>query len=391
MHTLVNATQLKHWADTRNAQGTLPFLVRNLILGTVNGSAIQRMSFPAGDSIFRPGVDGGLQVAHGTAFVPTGHSVWEMGVDQNPKKKANRDYNTRTANPGDVTPSNTCFVFVTPRRWPGKETWAQEKKAEGVWADVRTLDGDGLEGWLETCPPVAAWACRTIGGLPEGLTDLQRVWEEWQHRTTPNMKPGLLLAGRKQFQDIVHNWLEGPASCLRVRGDSFEEAIGFLAAAIQQEGDLERTRVLSRGVLVSTSEAWRSLAEQQTPVILVSNARISASDALAVRRGHHVYLAYGKEDSGVTVDVDLPPLRRKDLESALQDMGVAREGAEILANDSRGQIAVLIDMLGGSVRTPKWAGTTVASDLTPLLLAGSWTDSAADHEALRKLCRADNG
>jgi hypothetical protein len=39
-----------------------------------------------------------------------------MGKENGPKRKAEQDYEKRTANPGDVDPSQTTFVFVTPRR-----------------------------------------------------------------------------------------------------------------------------------------------------------------------------------------------------------------------------------------------------------------------------------
>ena len=80
MNALLNATDLAAWANTRQSQGTLPALVKRLILGTIDRSAIQRMDFPAEDSVFRPGVDGILRVTQGNAFVNAGQSVWEMGV-----------------------------------------------------------------------------------------------------------------------------------------------------------------------------------------------------------------------------------------------------------------------------------------------------------------------
>jgi hypothetical protein len=71
-------------------------------LASVDRTAIQRIEFPAEDSVFRPGVDGLLQVTDGTAYVPNGQSVWELGAGQDYKDKATRDYDTRTARPGQV-------------------------------------------------------------------------------------------------------------------------------------------------------------------------------------------------------------------------------------------------------------------------------------------------
>lgn len=170
MNPLATATQLVDWADERRAQDTLPLLVRRLILACVNPL---RIDFASGDSINRPGYDGFLQTVDGAPLVPAGQSVWEMGVDQNPLKKVNGDYASRKADPGEVVPSETTFVFVTPRRWQGKADWAAEKRAENYWRDVWALDAVDLEQWLDRHHAVAAWVRRQIAGMPDGLT-LQR-------------------------------------------------------------------------------------------------------------------------------------------------------------------------------------------------------------------------
>ncbi|PYX17292.1 MAG: hypothetical protein DMG84_04435 [Acidobacteria bacterium] len=55
-----------------------------------------------------------------------------------------------------LNPGPTTFVFVTPRRWVRKriniEKWANEKRAEKLWKDVRVVDGIMLEDWLDQCP-----------------------------------------------------------------------------------------------------------------------------------------------------------------------------------------------------------------------------------------------
>ena len=125
MNPLLSATNLEHWADTRQSQDVLPLIVRRLLLATVNPIHID---FPSGDSINRPGYDGLLRTADTAPLVPTGQSVWEMGVGGEPKDKANEDYKGRTENPRGLDPRETTFVFVTPRRWQGKEDWAKKKR-----------------------------------------------------------------------------------------------------------------------------------------------------------------------------------------------------------------------------------------------------------------------
>jgi hypothetical protein len=359
MNALLSATHLVQWADTRSSQGMMPALVRRLILASVDRAAIHRIDFPAEDSVNRPGVDGTLQVAQRATFVPAGWSVWEMGVDRDPKKKANGDYIKRTNNPGQLIPNRTAFIFVTPRRYQQKHEWVAEKTAENAWAEVRLYDADDLEQWLDICPAVAAWACRSIRTLPDGLRDLQEVWEQWQSRTTPEFVPQLLLAGRNAAVDRVRSWLANPPGCLRVRADSADEAVGFLAAVVQGADELERAWLRSRTVFVSTPDAWRAVAGQQTPVILVAASPTLGSEAQAVRRGHHVFLAYGNESAGVPVDLALPHPRRDEAEAALRTMGIPEGRTRTLVSEARGRVVNLIDLIGGCTNAPHWAAPVI--------------------------------
>ncbi|MBN9518700.1 hypothetical protein J0H58_09305 [bacterium] len=385
MNPLLTATHLVDWADERRAQDMLPLLIGRLVLAAVSPL---RIDFPSGDSVNRPGYDGFLQTVEGAPLVPAGQSVWEMGTDQNPAKKANGDYATRKADPGGVMPAETTFVFVTARRWQGKAEWAEEKRAEGVWLDVQAFDAVDLEQWLDRCPAVAAWAYRQIRlGTPDGLRDLEEVWELWAMRTTPSVTPALFTAGRDEGVDRVRNWLTGPAACLRVRADSADEAVGFIAAVVQSLDPQTRDHINTRAVLVTSPDAWRAVASGRTPSILIAGSPELGSEPQAVTRGHRVAVAYGNDSVGVAVDVCLPPLRRNALETALRGMDVPDERCRELAAESRGRVAAVVDLLGGGVRAPHWAAPAVASQLIPFLLAGSWSQTPGDLDAVGQLAR----
>lgn len=256
MQPLLSATALEHWADTRQAEDQLPLMIRRLVLATVNPLHID---FPSGDSVNLPGFDGLLRTTGPAPLVPAGQSCWEMGRGNDPREKANEDYKGRTANPRGIDPKKTTFVFVTPRRWQGKSDWANEKREEKVWGDVRVIDAVDLEQWLDRTPAVATWARRQVVGAPDGLQDLDDLWQQWECRTQPPLTPDLLTVSRQQAVDRVRQWLEAPASLLRVRGDTTEEVLGFLVAVIRTLGEPHRERVLARSLVVSTPEAWRAL------------------------------------------------------------------------------------------------------------------------------------
>ncbi|EOI3339458.1 hypothetical protein ACMSJO_000298 [Klebsiella pneumoniae] len=145
----VTATHLVQWSDKREAQGMLPILVRRLISVT---SRITAITMPGGDSVNVPGWDGVVDVAQGNPWVPDGLSYWELGTSKDPASKANSDFEKRLEQISTAQKAQATFVFVTPRRWPGKSTWQEQARKKNAWADVLVWDADDLEAWLETSP-----------------------------------------------------------------------------------------------------------------------------------------------------------------------------------------------------------------------------------------------
>lgn len=115
---LISERQIRAWAERRDAEGELPLLVRRLI-GRV--ATVTAIAMPGGDAVNSPGWDGVVVAETGNAWVPAGRSCWEMGRDHSPAGKAGREYTRRTSQtPADIR-RDTTFVFVTPRRWDGKD------------------------------------------------------------------------------------------------------------------------------------------------------------------------------------------------------------------------------------------------------------------------------
>ena len=78
----ITLKDIVHWTKTnqRQAQETLPHLVRKLIFASINPSLL---CLPSGDNVSLPGWDGILNTDQGNAFIPKGDSVWELSVDKN--------------------------------------------------------------------------------------------------------------------------------------------------------------------------------------------------------------------------------------------------------------------------------------------------------------------
>ena len=124
------------------------------------------LRFPSGDSVYMHGWDGQTNAEFASAHVAAGWTGWEIGVDQAVKKKADSVYDDRVKNPYGLSPAETTFLFVTPRRWAQGKAWEAKRKAENRWRDVRVLDAVDLVQWIERHPGVALWLAALLGERP---------------------------------------------------------------------------------------------------------------------------------------------------------------------------------------------------------------------------------
>lgn len=371
---LPSASDISDWARRRDAQQVLPQLIRRLIEAT---STLRRLDFRAGEGVALPGWDG-ISDATGDHFVvPTGLAGWEMGADEQVAQKAQHDYEARVKRPEDLDPSSTTFVFVTPRRWGGKRSWAAKMRAQGVWRDVRTVDADDLETWLETAAFVHVWLAETMGLRPAGVTTLESEWRAWAGNTTPNLTPSLIVGGRFEAATKLNEWSSGPPAALVVRSDSSTDALMFVAASLQL--DRERSAaVLEKAVVVRERESWRVMSSSRSPSLLLPLFE-DPDVAGAVRNGHRVLTPTGPDEVAAGDVLELPRVRREAAKAALVEAGVADDQAEILGQLARLGLGPLYRRLAISSRRqlPRWASGENARDLLPVLLAGGW-DSASE-------------
>src|SRR3954453_19727927 len=126
----IKANQIEGWV-THNipARTRLSVLLRTLVHSTDRG--LTKVDFPGNDDAERPGWDGFVEASEGTPWVPAGNSGWEFGPNEAPKAKADSDFAKSLKAFDQKERADTTFVFVTPRPWPGKVTWATDKKARG--------------------------------------------------------------------------------------------------------------------------------------------------------------------------------------------------------------------------------------------------------------------
>lgn len=391
--TLVDATDLDAWADRRNAQHDLPRLVRRLVHSTSQQPG--RIQFRAGAGVQHGGWDGLVVAREGDPWVPEGLSGWELSASSDLPGKPNRDYESRTREPGDVDPEASTFVFVTSRRWPGKdgagdqEGWAAQRREGGPWRDVRAYDADDLESWLEQAPAVHVWLSIRLGKHPSGARDLGTFWNEWSGATAPPLSPQLVLAGRQNVADQIAGWLHDPASpSLGLQAESRAEALGVFAAVVQTLPEDVRTAQLARTLVVDDAQAWRQLFGIRDSLVLIPRFQDAEALAGALLAGHQVLVPTGPQpdiDHGI---LEVPRLARDEAREILMEDGFERSEAEHLATEAHRSLSAFrrARWVALGAPAPPWATPQHGRDLIPALLTGGWNESnESDRSALGRL------
>src|SRR3569833_2176092 len=172
-----------------------------------------------------------------------------MGDNEQPRIKAEEDYEKRTAAPGDVDPAQAAYDFVTPRRWQSKDAWLKTRRAEGLWREVHAYDADDLETWLELSPPVHTWLSILLGKAPEGVQDLGSAWEAWAGATVPPMSAGLVTAGRETIAEGLCERIQAAPGVTALKADSRDEALAFYAAALGRLPGDEGAALVARSLV----------------------------------------------------------------------------------------------------------------------------------------------
>lgn len=381
---LADATDLDGWATRRDAQSLLPQLVRRLVFATTDRTG--HVTFGSGEAVQYGGWDGVTDFTARTTFVPVGRAGWELGTSADVADKANDDYTKRTADPRELVPAESTFVFVTLRRWPEKAEWVERRRAEKKWRDVRAYDADDLETWLELAPGIHVWLSSLLGKHPDGVTDLETHWYDWTHATVPPLSVEFLLAGREQAVTAVHDWLDRSSGRLLLQAETRQEAIAVFAAALLQVPQDQGVHHLVRAVVVSTEAAWQRLILSRDPLILIP-AFPPASIAVAERNGHRVVLPFSRADAAPEQAVRIGAVDRRAVEKSLNAAGVPDQEAATLARLARRSMTAFRRLKGvtSEFARPTWV-TEGGRALRAVMLAGGFDETKdGDKDVLSRL------
>lgn len=385
---MITRDQLASWADTPESKANFPYLISRLIRATTAKDT--KVNIPWGSATYIEGWDGIVNSKEEARYIPEGISLWELGTGQDPKKKADADYEKRTKDPRGYTPQDAIFVFVTPRTWTGKDTWVKRRKEEEKWKDVIVYDGISLAQWLDEAPAVSRWfASQGYAGVcsSDGIMTADECWEEWSCSEQLQLQPAFVLAGRDVAREGLIKRLEGNPSIIGVRASTKGEAIAFILATMKASDSEESGRFFSTTLIIDQEDRFRSISLSMQHalnlIVRFDNAGLFSS---AMGRGHHVLVPLGADDVFNQDPITLPAVDREALIEALVASGLSRTKASNYTKESGHDITILKKLLGFPSYGATWINTQPIRELIPALLLGRWDESyPGDIELLEKL------
>lgn len=376
----ITATHLTQWSDRREAQGMLPVLVRRLISATARTTALV---MPGGDSVNIPGWDGVIETAEGNPWVPSGVSYWELGTSKDPALKARSDFNKRLEQITKADAARAIFVFVTSRRWPGKDAWRESVRSLNAWADVWVWDGDDLEAWLETSPATALWLGIQLGIAGHGIEAVENHWAHWSNQSKPVVTASNLFVGREESRGSLKNSIQQHEPLISVMADSQSEAVAFVCALLIEEGHS------TRAACVTSEEGWQFVdANPGIEVVVITDNRLSYHRSPRNGISLIVPMAFGDQAfnlmgiGGRAIEQKTIELRRPkpdEFEKSLIELCIAASDAARYARTMGRSWTVFRrwHALNPAIKKPEWIEAADSTSLLILTLVGAW-NSASD-------------
>ncbi|MGF6858210.1 HigA family addiction module antitoxin [Paraburkholderia sp. CI3] len=371
----IKANDIEGWVSHNiPARTRLAVFLRTLVHST--GDGLTKVDFPGNDDAERPGWDGFVEANEGAPWVPAGRSGWEFGTNEDPKTKAEGDFEKSVRALDNKERAETTFVFVTPRRWAGKAAWVTAKKAKGLWKDVRAYDASDLEQWVEQSLPAQAWFANETHIPAQHVRSLDKCWADWAGICTPPLTGALFNSAIEATKRTMLARLSKPSDGpILIAADSTDEALAFLAQLLSERGGNDLASYRDRVLVFDKPGVLPRLAAGAQTFIPVAFTREVERELAPSANSLHSFVIYPRNAATTTPDIVLEPANYETFNKALEETGKNRDEISRLASVSGRSLTVLRRQLSTvpAVRTPQWAeDRQTAASLVPFLFVGAW-------------------
>ncbi|GAB1534381.1 hypothetical protein ADMFC3_00120 [Geovibrio sp. ADMFC3] len=384
----IDSSDIKNWANKREAQDHLPLLIRKLIHASVD---VESIDIPAGSSVSTGGWDGIVKTNGQHTYVPSGDSVWEFGVDQQTINKAESDYAKRVKDPLNVTPADTHYVFVSPRAFTKNRTWAKDKSQDNVWKTVRAYNASDLEAWLNMCPSVSKWFSSQIGlHSANKVESLEIWWNKWSSVTNPRTSIELLINDRQKNIESFQELIEQSRFMFSIESDSLDESIAFIYCAANSLEQPLKDNFLSKAIIIRSKVDFDSIVNNYDNCIIIPVFPEFEGGRYALDNDHSLIVPVGQSKSFKGSSITLDRLSKSAFTKALETMEIEHQKAWQLAADTKRSLTVLRRInTDGQLIKPRWSSAD-AKLLVAMLLIGTFdSNNESDKQMASMLFNAD--
>lgn len=376
----ITALQIRQWASNREAQASLSALIGRLVAESLPPEAIISKNFPS--DVARAGFDGMLITQRNHPYIPEGKSVWEISVETEIAKKANRDFDKRN----HQSASDMAFIFVTARNWPRKDKWLAGKQ-DSKWREVRVYDAIDLEQWLESSPATTLWLSEQIG-LPQYHIQSPRAFlKNWLSATDPAFPQNLILQDRDEVKSRILSFTEQfhNNDSLTIFADTSDEALAFICAALDFAISFKAFVITEKQGIEELLPWQRGFEQPHILIIRTSNLASKIPSEITNRN----LLLIAEARGAVFFDTASERYQSLPRVSNFNDLEKLYERTHVLEKRTGGSLSALHRQLNRNTakRTPHWAELSRGNrNFVWLSLIGGWDERHdADKEIICEL------
>ena len=377
----ITANDIEKWSDKIESRHLLPVLVRRLIKETLGTGDDTVKEFPGYENIQKTGFDGQLDSKIATPHIPLGKSVWEMGTSKNILAKATGDFDKRK----DAAGIDKTYVFVSSRNWPKKTEWLAKTQDENPgWQDIKVLDADDLEQWLETCPYTTIWLAEKIGKPLNHLEASDQFLENWLSATNPPFPKDILHNNRERDKERLNKIATSAGENICVVADTRKEAIAFVCAVLSGAELIDYPAVILKSEEAITEIKNWDIDEDISKILIAESREISREIPPNIVNKNVVIAAGVREDFLDYNDSKASSIIRLARVSDFDAVFKRHEEASTYYQQTGGSLSALHrrQNRNSAGRVPIWHDHLSERGFIWLALIGRWDET---HDADKKL------